>query len=49
MEIREKIKLIYKNIGVRIGEDYLDGIMANKPRVEALLKNYEEMLKEGVA
>lgn len=46
-KIRELIKEDYKKIGIEITEDYLDGIMADRIRVEA----FKEILdiKEEVA
>ena len=41
MEQREKIKQIYKKHSIRIGEDYLEGIMNNPQRVDGLMRTYK--------
>lgn len=41
MEKREKIKQIYQKYDVKIGEDYLEGIMNNRRRVDSLMRMYK--------
>lgn len=41
MKKRENIKQIYKKHSVKIGEDYLDGIMNNPQRVDSLMRMYK--------
>lgn len=42
MEKREKIKQIYRKLNVKIGEDYLEGIMNNPQRVDSLMRMYKD-------
>ena len=42
MEKREKVKQIYNKLGIIVGEDYIDGIMENKERLEGMMRLYKE-------
>ena len=42
MEKREKVKQIYNKFGITVKEDCIDGIMANKERLEGMMKLYKE-------
>lgn len=42
MEKREKVKQIYNKFGIIVGEDYIDGIMENKERLEGMMRLYKE-------
>ena len=39
---REKIKQIYEKFNMKIGEDYIDGIMADKERVKDFMRLYKD-------
>ena len=42
MKKREKVKQIYNKLGIIVGEDYIDGIMENKERLEGMMRLYKE-------
>lgn len=42
MKKREKVKQIYNKLGIIVGEDYIDGIMENKERLEGMMRLWKE-------
>ena len=42
MEIRDKIKQIYKKNKIEVSEDYMDNIMKDKKRVKSFMKLYKQ-------
>lgn len=42
MEKREKVKQIYNKFGIIVEEDYIDGIMKNKERLQGMMRLYKE-------
>lgn len=42
MEIREKLKKYYQIHGVKIGKEYIENIISNTERTEAIMKLYKQ-------
>lgn len=42
MEKVEKVKQVYKKLGIKLNDDYLEGIMKDEDRVKLLMRIYKD-------